>query len=327
MSNNVLPSEIFLKLLPVKSLIRFRSVSKTWKSLIDSRDFVIKHHTHHSQSRQQLLVAYENQVPVSDDDDDWDYEQKYVSVVDDNAFPKHNVVLTPPLLVRMLTRPRLIATSHVKDIYATAIGFGVCRETNDVKIVKITYVDQKTHGPTCILPHVKVVTLRTRTRAWRSPYGNLLGKSIHFFSDHEVLVDGVFYWLATDRITLNKCAYEYMVISFDMTSEEFREITLPPSLVSASRMVLALSKLGESLVVVGHDQLAIDPSFDVWVMEDGSFTKLFAFTPKDDDLFRGFRKTGEPILGNLEIDGYRGRFKVCDYMETLLLHDHPNFMG
>ncbi|XP_076895118.1 putative F-box protein At1g47790 [Bidens hawaiensis] len=112
MSNNVLPSEIFLKLLPVKSLIRFRSVSKTWKSLIDSRDFVIKHHTHHSQSRQQLLVAYENQVPVSDDDDDWDYEQKYVSVVDDNAFPKHNVVLTPPLLVRMLTRPRLIATSH-----------------------------------------------------------------------------------------------------------------------------------------------------------------------------------------------------------------------
>ncbi|XP_076895119.1 uncharacterized protein LOC143547621 [Bidens hawaiensis] len=82
-------------------------------------------------------------------------------------------------------------------------------------------------------------------------------------------------------------------------------------------MVLALSKLGEFLVVVGHDQLAIYPSFDVWVMEDGSFTKLFAFTPKDDDLFRGFRKTGEPILGNLEIDGYRGRFKRLLYTEDV----------
>ncbi|KAJ0818201.1 putative F-box domain-containing protein [Helianthus annuus] len=52
MSDNV-PFEIqeeIIKRLPVKSLIRFRSVSKSWKSLIDSSNFI----THY----RLLLWAY-----------------------------------------------------------------------------------------------------------------------------------------------------------------------------------------------------------------------------------------------------------------------------
>ncbi|KAJ0828768.1 putative F-box domain-containing protein [Helianthus annuus] len=51
MSDNV-PFEIqeeIIKRLPVKSLIRFRSVSKSWKSLIDSSNFIT-----HYRNRVQL---------------------------------------------------------------------------------------------------------------------------------------------------------------------------------------------------------------------------------------------------------------------------------
>ncbi|KAM0003099.1 putative F-box domain-containing protein [Helianthus debilis subsp. tardiflorus] len=62
-------SEI-MNMLPVKSLLRFRSICKSWKSLIESSDF-IAHHS--SQQQRHLLVSYY----------DNDYEQKYVSIVDD----------------------------------------------------------------------------------------------------------------------------------------------------------------------------------------------------------------------------------------------------
>ncbi|KAH6826927.1 hypothetical protein C2S53_009163, partial [Perilla frutescens var. hirtella] len=56
-----LPEEIIkeiLRRLPVKTLLRFRSVSKPWRSLIDSKQF-IKLHLHHSfrsNSNRTLLV-------------------------------------------------------------------------------------------------------------------------------------------------------------------------------------------------------------------------------------------------------------------------------
>ncbi|MFS8020011.1 putative F-box domain-containing protein [Helianthus anomalus] len=62
MSDNI-PFEIqeeIIKKLPVKSLIQFRSVSKTWKSLIDSSDF-IKHYRGHMQ---HLLVRYIDKVDI-----------------------------------------------------------------------------------------------------------------------------------------------------------------------------------------------------------------------------------------------------------------------
>ncbi|KAI3776462.1 hypothetical protein L1987_46247 [Smallanthus sonchifolius] len=65
MSDNT-PLEIqeeIMKRLPVKSLIQFRCVSKTWKSLIDSSDF-IANYTH----MQHLLVTYGFGVcPVTND--------------------------------------------------------------------------------------------------------------------------------------------------------------------------------------------------------------------------------------------------------------------
>ncbi|KAJ0449535.1 putative F-box domain-containing protein [Helianthus annuus] len=75
MSDNV-PFEIqeeIIKRLPVKSLIRFRSVSKSWKSLIDSSNFIT-----HYRSQHQHLLLYNYQSVVY---------PKCLSIVDDNTSP------------------------------------------------------------------------------------------------------------------------------------------------------------------------------------------------------------------------------------------------
>ncbi|KAJ0918555.1 hypothetical protein HanRHA438_Chr05g0219271 [Helianthus annuus] len=138
-----------------------------------------------------------------------------------------------------------------------------------------------------------------------------------------------------------------LIISFDMTSEEFREVKFTNSLAHVSDYNLAMSKLRESLVVLERD----DTVWGVWMMEDGdpkTFTKLFnvsvSIPLESMVLARGFRMTSEAIIGimddergqlfgydpcskhlsNLGIDGEEFSFYVHSYEETLLLLDQQN---
>lgn len=113
-------------------------------------------------------------------------------------------------------------------IFRTFISFGVCHETNDPKIVKITHIkNQKdVESVTCIPYQVEVFTLSMG--AWRSPCStsNLLRKSIEL--DGNQGVEGFCYWLATDRSVVDGELRSYnLIVSFDLTSEEFTEISLP----------------------------------------------------------------------------------------------------
>ncbi|KAJ0638214.1 putative F-box associated interaction domain-containing protein [Helianthus annuus] len=114
-------------------------------------------------------------------------------------------------------------------MFNTQFGFGVCRETtSDPKIVKIRYIN-KFAGMESVndIPwQVEIFTLSTGV--WRSPYGNLPCKSIVFdCRQNGVCVDGVCYWLATDRSTVDVVKAYNMIVLFDMTHEEFREVNLP----------------------------------------------------------------------------------------------------
>ncbi|KAM0003095.1 putative F-box domain-containing protein [Helianthus debilis subsp. tardiflorus] len=364
MSDHI-PFEIQSKImntLPVKSLLRFRSICKSWKSLIDSSDFI----AHHSSQQQHLLVSYYDKYN--------DNELKCISIVDDDSFPKQKVSLTLPVKKRCdsYSYPRIISSCHglvcwycdtfqgavIWNIslrktvtvavrtcggYNIAIGFGVCRETSDPKIVNIRHVNRWTHvdNATSIPSQVEVFSLSMG--AWRSPYGgNLPRKSIYFPPYNGVVIDGVFYWLADDRNTM-------LVVSFDMTSEEFREITLPDDLSQTYSNRISMSYLGNSLVVCGYDKHAIFRGLCVWTMRGGvsnSFTKLFTIAPNEDSILMGFRKSGEPIIAIRREHGYGRRFAVYEpyskhidylgivgddcsfevypYTETLFLYGQPD---
>ncbi|KAI3776466.1 hypothetical protein L1987_46251 [Smallanthus sonchifolius] len=329
-----------MNMLPVKSLIQFRSVSKAWKSHIDSSDFI----AHYSSQQQHLLVRYQ---------DSSDLVEKYVSIADDDTFPQHKVSLTLPLLVNRIEYPIIIGSSHgllclydfyhetcmavlwnisirkvvavvvpdEQDVrYRTALGFGVCPGTSDPKIVKVAQINR--------------------------------------WNYNEIDIDGFLYGLAINWIPMDGEFTPYnVVISFDMTSEEFREINVPNSLArSQSVRPFHISKLRKSLVVLELDEY--EKLFIVWMMDHSgtkSFAKLFTIYTPDARLLSvpAFRKSGEPMIEieqhsskpfdftlllvvyepySKHIDGIginatpKLPLIVSSYMETLLLIDQPNFI-
>ncbi|KAL7615355.1 hypothetical protein Lser_V15G05092 [Lactuca serriola] len=194
--------EDIIKRLPVKPLIQFRSVSKAWKSLIDSSEFIAAHSALHTHP-QHLLVKYEDLVETED---------KYVSFIDDESLLQQRFVPFVPLSVKSLKESIIVSSDHgllclygfhwgpgnshrnlnysstvlwnpsvrksiVVDMpymlcsgEETRVGFGVCPITNDPKIVEITelcfWVDKESeiNKPW----KVKVYTLSSGT--WRNVY-------------------------------------------------------------------------------------------------------------------------------------------------------------
>lgn len=96
---NISPSRLpfdiqveIMKRLPIKSLIRFRSVSKQWKSLISSSQFIVDYSLSCTLSQKHLLVRCldpgDDQVP------------HFVSIVDDDyTFPRLKCFQTVPIPV------------------------------------------------------------------------------------------------------------------------------------------------------------------------------------------------------------------------------------
>ncbi|KAJ0827167.1 putative F-box domain-containing protein [Helianthus annuus] len=372
MSDNI-PFEMqmeIMKKLPVKSLIQFRSVCKAWKSLIDSPDFITQYNGQHT-NPQHLFLTY------------CDYEDKYVSIADDHTFPHHKVHLTFPewlleydydligcshgllclsyyedqtriaIIWNILIRKAIAAlVPNVAggEVYKNVLGFGVCRETTDPKIVKITPIRSQS-AMESVTWHAEVFTLSTGT--WRSPYnGNLPRSSIEFdsYCDQVVTIDGSIYWLAADSMADvdGGFRFDYTIISFDFTREEFKEVSLPDSLAHQRyKHILSVLKLKESLVVL---ERVNDLAYDVWMMEDGVsklFTKLFTINVSTRCAkVKGFRKSGEPIISfsfsindnhnkvvyepyskhndNVVIDNIFASYYLVPYMETLLLLNQPD---
>ncbi|KAF5805473.1 putative F-box domain-containing protein [Helianthus annuus] len=302
MSDN-LPLELqlnIMKWLPIKSLIQCRTVSKAWKSLIDSADF-IKHYQGH---KQHLLASYEALV---------DSERKYVSIADDETFPQKKVSHTIPLL---LQNPRIIGCSHgllclfgdyeddsddaIFDtetvvlwnlfirkavavvlpywVHGTVLGFGVCPRTNDPKIVKILHDNSW---------DVQIFALNTGV--WRS-CNNLPRESV--------------------QISGSGCKWESLVVlerddtvwgvwmMEDGDPKTFTKLFNVSVSIPLESMVLARGFRMTSEAIIG-------------IMDDER-GQLFGYDPCSKH------------LSNLGIDGEEFSFYVHSYEETLLLLDQQN---
>ncbi|KAJ0800166.1 putative F-box domain-containing protein [Helianthus annuus] len=277
-----------LSRLPVKSLLRCRSLSKTERALIDSPHFV-NLHTKQSMKTDKLLVSSKRTHsstsfrPLNLDSPQTSVELE--TPFDTTRFP--NVLGTCHGLVCLSNLPfdRFIvlwnpATQKYKVILTpmvypsssnVLIAFnqvGYDHVNDDYKVVRLI----QTGGYVWLNSMVFVYSLKLNM--WRSveqrfPYYFNLA----LCQGQGVCVNSALHWVVSKKPHLGND----LLVSFDLASQSFQLVPHPECF--NSDMVTSLGVLGGCLCVVGYRELR---SIDVWVMGEygvkESWSKLVALT-------------------------------------------------
>ncbi|XP_076923219.1 F-box protein CPR1-like [Bidens hawaiensis] len=322
MSANIpfeIQEDIIKRVAPVKSLVRFRCVSKQWKSLVDSSEFITRHSVNQARPHHLLLSCYSSFTT-----------HNYVSIVDNDTFPKSSSILSPifnragldlldcshGLVCLHNNTGRVVVWNPSIRKYVDimlpdgryVLGFGVCPKTNEPKLVKMTWrkEDIITYDYTA-----EVFTLSSG--AWRTVSINLsLEKEA--FVGNPIVIEGIIHWV-THNPTRSR------IISFDLTREEFGEVEVPDTLADPRRV--SISKINESLAMLNYqyifDSVSMTPVCDVWmVLKNGSFTKLFTV----EDRILGFRNNGQPVMHHISVGSQHYELRVYEPSS-----EHNNSLG
>ncbi|XP_071734248.1 F-box only protein 8-like [Rutidosis leptorrhynchoides] len=316
-----IPIEIqveIIKHLPIKSLVRCTLLSKVFNAIIKSRSFITRHSVRYNQMH-HLLSRY--LIDMNDE-----FQQNYVSIIDNDNFPQNKLPITVHDTVNRIY-PEVsfvLGSSHgllclfesennidtkcfiwnsfiqrciiipIPDPKHWVVGFGVCPDTCDIKLVKITDRDS------CNSVNWDIEVYTVSSGVWRTIPSYKPRKSIDLTLNSAVL-NGIIYFLAKDDSGKTRSGHcRNMFVTFDLTSEKIGEVYLPDSLAFLSGF-LNLSTRMESLAEIHDYKEGEQRVCDVWIFKHvfpNSCEKLFTFKAPNDsyDKVLGFRKNGDLIL-------------------------------
>nr|XP_043626214.1 F-box protein At2g21930-like [Erigeron canadensis] len=222
-----------LKRLPIKSLIKFMSVSKQWKSIIKSSTFVSDHNRYVQQlppsSYDPFFVCCNRRRLIG-------YSQGLFGFLNNI---KDRLVIWNPFIRKSVFIPfppdHRFPTYDDDDFCFTV----VCNATEPT-IFKIS----DDYKP------MRLQIYTPTAGAWKTVSSTLPRESLHI--QQRKVTDRFIYWIARPSKFFN-CSANHMILSFDITSERFTELCLPPTLAIPERdTYLKLSQHRESLVVLKH---------------------------------------------------------------------------
>ncbi|GLT56478.1 hypothetical protein SLA2020_295160 [Shorea laevis] len=305
--------------LPVKSLLRFKSVSKPWCCLIDDPYFINFHLKHSTETNRDLSVIAESSIsPINLlCSQGLDPPDKFVEInlpVEINPPAETNSVEGITLLgscnglICCLIRLNdfqnvIIWNKSTGDIHVTRWprygtrnkeehspclmqhGFGYDSINDDYKVV----------GISCIHAETKVYSLRNNT--WKSTHKGL--PFINALTNNErkgLIVGGALHWMAgLDWNTGNP----NIVVAFDLNTEVFHNISLPKPPENCT----ALGALGGCLTVTCWEEETDSPSgiIEIWVMEGlvkKSWTRLLRVSASEGMLMEHLRPLAYSRDGN-----------------------------
>ncbi|GMI76462.1 hypothetical protein like AT3G06240 [Hibiscus trionum] len=277
-----------LSRLPVKSLTRFKSVSKNWADLTSNPAFIATHLRRSSPDPYLLIRRYHSQSG-------WDYG---IWLITDPTLNFGTQLLRIPLEDSLPRFPKiagsvdglvcldispcyasdflmwnpgtkqfkhlplpLITSSRDNPIWMVFYGFGFDSFNNDYKLVRIVSFRGNDASP----------FLRVEVYSWREGVWKEIEERFELAmlcgGQDGVVVDGCLNWPA---IGLQRFADRKVVISFDMGREVFKTVPLPP--VTRYGNVKVVSYMGLLAVAVYPLVFAANGNnmnrFEFWVLSD-----------------------------------------------------------
>ncbi|GAU24895.1 hypothetical protein TSUD_116190 [Trifolium subterraneum] len=264
--------------LPVKSLLQFQCVCKSWKSLISDDPKFIKKHLQMSlscpvQSHHHLIFKSSTGKVVEYLDSSISsifntvsksiitpMKLRYPSILKDLSFEfvgschgiicasiPHYVLFWNPSIQKLKISPNLDAS-----IYKTMYGFGYDRCNDSYKVVAIFCYD---NGKTKVNVHTM------GTNCWRKiqefPFGSVpVGESGKF-------VNGTVNWLASGNENGIRLISSSSIVSLDLGNECYRMI-LQPDYGDVSVFSLSLGELRGCLCIFAYGKSSVN----VWIMKE-----------------------------------------------------------
>ncbi|GMQ11322.1 hypothetical protein CsSME_00053989 [Camellia sinensis var. sinensis] len=308
-----------LQRLPTKSLIQFRSVSKSWNSLITSPNF-INSHLNHSLTSNTYKNSYDNlpllivrqciSVPPP-------RTEHYKLCIDtEEAFDEYKQLEFPFKTCRLnfffaigsakglfcffeqdryfLWNPSIRKSMAIpKPTIKTSFhrhGFGFDPRNNDYKVVRIDNFYPTKDEPTT---HIEVYSLNaglwkmSSTAINSYPDGITLGYTERFAS----YLEGAVHFVAN-----MKKSNDPLILSFDLSDEVFQTMMLPNGKVGV-RTEMSTSVFGGLLSLLCYEYTAVNKSCSIWIMKEygvvDSWCKQFTV-----DLSGGIAQILKILIGN-----------------------------
>ncbi|WVY93957.1 hypothetical protein V8G54_033045 [Vigna mungo] len=296
MEKEDLPLDVMINILkrvPVKSLIRFKCVSKEWLNILERSPFFIKQQLEHSAANNALLLL--QRIPpqprpehfstsIIGPHHDLIHESHLSHIVFPNALIlascngllclRHNTALS---ILNPATRQiRQVPIANLLDF--DHVGFGFSPLADDYKIVRISMRLFAPDDQVDLLHDVRVDRVEVYSLgsgSWREIDAAKLQRSCNVSSSmnisSSVAITGTIFWLATMTSSASN-AYSEFVVSFDTDRDLFTLLNGPriPHSPSHSLNSNILAVCNDKLAMFRHNLVfeSYSCSFDLWVLED-----------------------------------------------------------
>ncbi|KAL8102450.1 putative F-box protein At3g51171 [Apium graveolens] len=300
---NDLPESLIIEILsrlPVKDLLQFKSVCKSWYAIISSPNFVSNHLsnyynnnddwrgcllvqdfiTHAEIELVELLVDETPQVLASDNLHGMPMRCSFLCGPCDGLYYVYQYdgrrALWNPAINEFKLLPDIICKpdlpTHFTYSSYEVFGFGFDHVSRDYKVVVMKgYWEVNPNNKSDLNHPVSVLVYSLRTESWR--YCGDLSKAYDLEMNYcYIYVNECCYWLGSQDYSSE------VMISFDMTSDSFKEFNIPDY---AQPSFKCLAVYDDSLVLLSLHETK--KNFDIWTWsEGGCWTKKFTLGPLPD---------------------------------------------
>ncbi|KAA8516857.1 hypothetical protein F0562_017325 [Nyssa sinensis] len=285
-----LPEEVVVDIvsrLPVKSLLKFRCVSKPWCALIDSTNFMKSHlkRSIETKNNMSLILDDEDQL-YSIDFESFDKAVKLDHPLKNEIFQtevlgscngllclsntEEDIVLWNPSIRKHRKLP-FTPIEFRSGFYCQFIvyGFGHDVVNDDYKLVRMVQFYVEDNDSFCS----EVTVYNLISNSWRRipdfPY------YLRYKQVNGVLASGALHWVVTREPESDTAA---LIAAFDIGTEDYRLVPQPE--YSDTNFHMNVRVIGDDLSIFCNYYFAHSARIDIWVMKEygvkESWTKLFS---------------------------------------------------